>query len=143
VLVVEQSPWAQDGLARHLEYDEKVVANFEVRACRAADIETDEGRRLLRAASDVIVHVDADTPGRMLHLLDDLLRDSQVAPEHLTVIATGAASPSRLHERLRDTDLPPENLVVERERVTAARRLILQLTTRDSVPSTSLRRPRQ
>ncbi len=130
VLVIEQSPWAPDGLARHLEYDEKVVAHFDVRACRAADVHTDEAARLLRTAHDVIVHLDARAPDRMVRLLRTLSDDGAVQRDQVIAIVTGENAPPDLLSRLQELGLSERNVIAEHDHSTGARRLILQLSTR-------------
>jgi glutamate/tyrosine decarboxylase-like PLP-dependent enzyme len=129
VLVIEQSPRDRHGFARHLEYDEKVVAHFDVRAHSAAAIDTPTGTDDLQAAADVVVHLDADAPSRMLHLLHSLLDDGRVSTDRLIAVVTGTSS-APLVPHLNALGLPPPQIIAEAERPTAARRLIMQLTTR-------------
>jgi glutamate/tyrosine decarboxylase-like PLP-dependent enzyme len=130
VLVVEQSPRDRSGFARHLEYDEKVVAHFDVRACSAAEVQTGEADRYLQVADDVVVHVDAQAPRRMLTLLQDLVADGTVAREELTAVITGEAVGDDLAEQVQQLGLPPGHTIAEADMPTGARRLIMQLTTR-------------
>jgi glutamate/tyrosine decarboxylase-like PLP-dependent enzyme len=130
VLVIEQSPWAHDGLARRLEHDEKVVAHFDVRACRAADVHTEEATRLLRSARDVIVHLDAHAPDRMVQLLHDLSAEGLVQRDQVIALITGEGSPAALLSRLEEFGLSERNVIAERDHSTGARRLLLQLSTR-------------
>ena len=127
VLVVEQAPRAREGLARHLEQDEKVVAHFDVRSCSAADLGADPDGRL-STAENVIFHVDAKAPDRMVHLVDQLLETNAVAPERLVAVVTGNSSDSTVPSRLADLGLPPRNLITERELPTGARRLTVHLS---------------
>lgn len=129
VLVIEQSPRAQGGLARHLEYDDKVVAHFDVRSRSAAEMQTDDPS-LLHTAKDVIVHFDAEAPGRMVDLLRRLVDDEGIDPSHLTAIITGSNSPPAFLDRIESYEIPSENIIVEQELQTGARRLIMQLCTR-------------
>jgi hypothetical protein len=130
VLVVEQSPRDRKGFARHLEYDEKVVTHFDVRARSAAEIDTNSGTDALQTAADVILHIDADAPSRMLQLLHTLLENGDVSPDRVIVVVTGAPSTSPLAPHLQALGLPPAHIIAEAEPPTAARRLIMQLTTR-------------
>ncbi|MFB6248563.1 MAG: aspartate aminotransferase family protein [Salinibacter sp.] len=130
VLVVEQSPRDRGGFARHLEYDEKVVAHFDVRACSAAEVQTGEADRYLRAADDVIVHVDAAAPGRMLSLLRRLRTGDTVGRDRLTAVVTGAANGSLPAEEGGLQELPADHIITEADLVTGARRLIMQLSAR-------------
>jgi hypothetical protein len=133
VLVVEQSPRAQGGLARHLEYDEKVVAHFDVRSCSAADLPSVIENGRLDAARDVVVHLDAEAPTRMLNLVRDLVDEHGVAPARLTAVVTGGSSPGAVRERLGALGLSPPSIVTEQELETGARRLIMQLSARSPV----------
>jgi glutamate/tyrosine decarboxylase-like PLP-dependent enzyme len=134
VLVIEQSPRDPGGFARHLEYDEKVVAHFDVRARSAAETAGGEADAELRAADDVVVHVQADAPERMLHLLDTLRDNGAVADAALTVVITGPAPSPDLRAALHQKNLPAGHIICEPEVPTGARRLIMQLTTRHAVP---------
>ena len=132
VLVVEQSPRAQQpsGFARHLEYDEKVVAHFDVRACSAAEVQGGEADRYLRVADDVIVHIDAAAPGRMLSLLQRMIADDTVALDQITAVVTGDAAGRDLAAEVGDRGLSPDHVITEADLVTGARRLIMQLSAR-------------
>jgi glutamate/tyrosine decarboxylase-like PLP-dependent enzyme len=127
VLVVEQAPRAHEGLARHLEQDEKVVAHFDVRSCSAADLGGETNGRL-SAAGPVIFHVDAKASKRMLHLMDQLLDANIVTPDRLMAVVTGDPA-SSLPDRLADRGLPRRNLIAESELPAGARRLIVRLST--------------
>ena len=131
VLVVEQSPRSRQpsGFARHLEYDEKVVAHFDVRACSAAEVQSGEADRYLRVADDVIVHVDAAAPGRMLALLRQMETDDTVDRDRLTAVVTGNAAPAHLTDE-GEHGLPVAEVITEADLVTGARRLIMQLSAR-------------
>jgi len=135
VLVVEQSPFSRQpsGLARHLEYDEKVVAHFDVRSCSAADLHAAQADGLLDAARDVVVHLDAEAPSRMLHLVQDLVADHDVDPARLTVVVTSASTAPNLTQRLDDLGLPPSAIITEDDLSTGARRLVMQLSTRHPI----------
>jgi len=133
VLVVEQSPLSRQpsGLARHLEYDEQVVAHFDVRACSAADVRNGEADRYLRVADDVIVHLNAAAPGPMLGLLRRLVDEPTAAPDRLTAVVTGEAANGRSVERqIEQLGLPSDHVVTEADVATGARRLIMQLSAR-------------
>jgi hypothetical protein len=106
------------------------VAHFDVRACRAADVHTDEATRLLSTARDVIVHLDAHAPDRMVRLLRDLSTDGIVQRDQVIALVTGEDSPSALLSRLHELGLSERNVIAERDHSTGARRLILQLSTR-------------
>jgi hypothetical protein len=121
------------GLARHLEYDEKVVAHFDVRSCSAADLPSVIENGRLDAARDVVVHVDAEAPTRMMTLLNDLVDEHGVAPERLTAVVTGDSSPAAVLDRLGDLGLSPPSVISEHELETGARRLIMQLSTRPPI----------
>jgi glutamate/tyrosine decarboxylase-like PLP-dependent enzyme len=132
VLVIEQSPRDRKGFARHLEYDEKVASHFDVRAHSAAEIDTQAGADDLDAAADIVVHIDADAPSRMLHLLHTLRENGRVSPNRLIAVVTGGSSPSTLVHSLNALGLPRPQIIAEPERPTGARRLIMQLATRHS-----------
>jgi len=133
ILVVEQSPRAQNGLARYLEQDEKIVAHFDVRSCSAADLPTARENGQLSATRDVVVHLDADAPSRMVHLLQDLVADHGLSPDRLTAVVTGTAQGADLGQRLVDLGLSAPSIITEHELATGARRLIMQLSTRQAV----------
>jgi glutamate/tyrosine decarboxylase-like PLP-dependent enzyme len=133
ILVVEQSPRAQNGLARYLEQDEKIVAHFDVRSCSAADLPTARENGQLSATRDVVVHLDADAPSRMVHLLQDLVADYGLSPDRLTAVVTGTAEGADLSQRLVDLGLSAPSIITEHELATGARRLIMQLSTRQAV----------
>jgi hypothetical protein len=134
VLVVEQSPLSRQpsGLARLLEHDEKVVAHFDVRSCSAADLRSEVAERLLGAARDVVVHLDGETPGRMLRLVRDLLDDPRSDRDRVIAVATGSAAPDDLLDRLQTTGLARQQVIIEGDQTASLRRLILQLCTRRS-----------
>ncbi|MFP4227576.1 MAG: pyridoxal phosphate-dependent decarboxylase family protein [Salinivenus sp.] len=131
LLVVEQAPRAQGGLARHLEQSEKVVAHFDVRSCSAADVTVDDAR--LSAVERIIFHIDAEAPDRMIHLIQHLL-DASSSPERLMAVVTGNPSPSAVRTRVADLGLPDANLIAERELPTGARRLVVRLSTQRATP---------
>jgi glutamate/tyrosine decarboxylase-like PLP-dependent enzyme len=133
ILVVEQYPCAQNGLARYLEQDEKIVAHFDVRSCSAADLPTARENGQLSATRDVVVHLDADAPSRMVHLLQDLVADHGLSPDRLTAVVTGTAEGADLSQRLVDLGLSAPSIITEHELATGARRLIMQLSTRQAV----------
>jgi hypothetical protein len=130
VLVVEESPRAQDGLARHLEYDEKVVAHFDVRSCSAADVRNGDADGLLEAAKDIVVHFSAEAPGRMLQLLREMVANDPVPSDRLTAVITGSDATDDLEQQAQGTGLSPRRLLRETEMSTGARRLIMHLSSR-------------
>lgn len=130
VLVIEQSPRAESGLARHLEHDENVVAHFDVRSCSAAAVQSDDADDFIRSAQDIIIHIDAEAPGRMLQLLSEVVTTQNIEPTHLTAVVTGPSSTDTLSKRLRDVGLSSTAIINEVELDTAARRLVIQLSTR-------------
>ena len=132
ILVVEQSPRAQDGLARQLEYDEKVVAHFDVRSCSAADLHADDGR--LTAADNIILHLDAEAPDRMVHLLRRLVEEQDLDPSRLTTVVTAPSNGQPLTDRLTDLGLPARNVISEHDLSTGARRLVMRLSTQRAAP---------
>ncbi len=129
VLVIEESPRAQGGLARHLEYDEKVVAHFDVRSCSAADVQNGDADALLQAAEDVVVHVNAEAPGRMLQLLREMVADEALS-DHITAVVSGTNASDDLTQQVQETGLSPHRLLRETEMSTGARRLIMHLSSR-------------
>jgi len=130
VLLVEQSPWAQSGLARYLEHDEKVVAHFDVRSCSAADLSADADGRL-SSVEDAVFHVDADAPERMVRLIRALVESRDVDSSSLAAVVTGTASPTDVVDRLADLGLSDRNLIAESDLATGARRLVLWLSARE------------
>ena len=132
VLVVEQSPRAQGGLARHLEQDEKVVAHFDVRSCSAADLPSTIENGRLAAARDVVVHLDAEAPTRMMTLVHDLVGEHGLDPARLTAVVTGDAPPAPILNRLDDLGLSEPAIITEADLSTGARRLIMQLASHAS-----------
>ena len=135
VLVVEQSPLSREpsGLARHLEHDEKVVAHFDVRSCSAADLESIISDGELSSTGDLVFHLDAEAPNRMLHLLQRLVSTHGVDASRLTAVVTGRPEAPSLVQRLEDLGIPQRGIILENELPTGARRLIMQLSTRHPV----------
>ena len=129
VLVIEETPLSRQpsGLARYLEYDEKVVAHFDVRSCSAADVRDGEADALLQTAEDVVVHLNAEAPGRMLHLLEEIVANGHVAADHLTAVTTGTSENHDLTQRIEEIGLSSQHLIMESEMSTGARRLIMNL----------------
>jgi glutamate/tyrosine decarboxylase-like PLP-dependent enzyme len=127
ILVVEQSPRAQDSLARHLEHDEKVVAHFDVRSCSTADLHASDDR--LTAAASIVVHLNAGAPDRMVHLLRQLVEEHDVDPARLTTVVNAPSSGLPVTDRLTDLGLPARNVISEHDRSTGARRLMMRLST--------------
>jgi glutamate/tyrosine decarboxylase-like PLP-dependent enzyme len=129
ILVVEQTPRAQEGLARYLEHDEKVIAHFDVRSCSAAVL-TDRTSQL-SAVGDVVLHLDPLAPSQALRIARWLVNDAGVAPEHLLAVTTVQAENGLdVTDALADLGVPPRNLILESEVLTSARRLVVQLNGR-------------
>ncbi len=130
VLVVEQAPRAHGGLARYLEHDEKVVANFDLRSCSAAELQKqDDGR--LASVRDVVLHVDASTPTPMLKLARHLISEKNVNPDRLFAILTGKDD-RETSARFSNLGDPGPTVIAESELETGARRLIMRLSSRRS-----------
>jgi len=132
VLLVEQSPWAQEGLARYLEHDEKVVAHFDIRSCSAADLSAEADERL-KNVREAVIHLDAEAPERMIRLVRQIVESRGVDPSRLIGVVTGSASPTQVADRLSDLGLPDRNLIAEPDRGTASRRLVLRLSDEKTV----------
>jgi len=129
ILVVEQTPRAQEGLARYLEHDEKVIAHFDIRSCSAAVL---KGRRdQLPDVRDVVLHLDPSAPSQALRIARWLLDEAGVAPEHLLAVTTAEAQDGMdVQNALADLGVPARNLLLESEVLTSARRLVVQLNGR-------------
>ncbi|PSQ83245.1 MAG: hypothetical protein BRD30_13155, partial [Bacteroidetes bacterium QH_2_63_10] len=70
---------------------------------------------------------------RMVHLLQDLVADHGLSPDRLTAVVTGTAEGADLSQRLVDLGLSAPSIITEHELATGARRLIMQLSTRQAV----------
>lgn len=137
VLVVEQTPRAQEGLARYLEHDEKVVAHFDVRSCSATELRDHPGRS--SELRDVVLHIDPSAPLQAVRIARWLVSDGETAPENLLAVATSEMTDGvDLSERLTELGVPARNLIGESELVTAARRLVLRLDSWRNPEATSL-----
>ncbi len=133
ILVVEQTPRAQEGLARYLEHDEKVIAHFDVRSCSAAVLKDRTSQ--LSTVGDVVLHLDPSAPSQALRIARWLVNDAGVAPEHLlTVTTVQAENGIDVTDALADLGVPPRNLILESEVLTIARRLVVQLNGRRNGP---------
>jgi len=129
ILVVEQTPRAQEGLARYLEHDEKVIAHFDVRSCSAAVLKDREPH--LSDVRDVVLHLDPSAPSQALRIARWLVTEAAVAPEHLLIVATAEAEDGLdVTGALTDLGVPARNLILESEVLTSARRLVVQLNGR-------------
>jgi len=129
ILVVEQTPRAQEGLARYLEHDEKVIAHFDVRSCSAAVLKDREPH--LSDVRDVVLHLDPSAPSQALRIARWLVEEAAVAPEHLLIVATAQAEDGLdVTGALTDLGVPARNLILESEVLTSARRLVVQLNGR-------------
>ena len=133
ILVVEQTPRAQEGLARYLEHDEKVIAHFDVRSCSAAVLKDRTSQ--LSTVGDVVLHLDPSAPSQALRIARWLVNDAGVAPEHLlTVTTVRPENGIDVTDALTDLGVPPRNLILESEVLTSARRLVVQLNGRRNGP---------
>ncbi len=133
ILVVEQTPRAQEGLARYLEHDEKVIAHFDVRSCSAAVLKDRTSQ--LSTVGDVVLHLDPSAPSQALRIARWLVNDAGVAPEHLLAVTTVQAENGiDVTDALADLGVPPRNLILESEVLTSARRLVVQLNGRRNGP---------
>ena len=133
ILVVEQTPRAQEGLARYLEHDEKVIAHFDVRSCSAAVLKDRTSQ--LSTVGDVVLHLDPSAPSQALRIARWLVNDAGVAPEHLLAVTT--VRPENgidVTDALTDLGVPPRHLILESEVLTSARRLVVQLNGRRNGP---------
>jgi len=129
ILVVEQTPRAQEGLARYLEHDEKVIAHFDVRSCSAAVLKDREPH--LSDVRDVVLHLDPSAPSQALRIARWLVTEAAIAPEHLLIVATAEAEDGLdVTGALTDLGVPARNLILESEVLTSARRLVVQLNGR-------------
>ncbi|MFB6231545.1 MAG: aspartate aminotransferase family protein [Salinibacter sp.] len=129
ILVVEQTPRAQEGLARYLEHDEKVVAHFDVRSCSAAELKDVADR--LSAVRNIVLHLDPSAPSQARRIAHWLVAEADVAPEHLLAVATNqGADGVDVTAPLADLGVPLRNVILESELATSARRLMLQLNSR-------------
>ncbi|WP_263834302.1 pyridoxal phosphate-dependent decarboxylase family protein [Salinibacter sp.] len=130
ILVVEQTPRAQGGLARYLEHDEKVIAHFDVRSCSAATL---KGRRdRMGEVRDLVLHVDPSAPSQALRITRWLVDEAQIDPEHLLAVTTQHSNGTDVTARLGELGLPARNVILEPDLLTSTRRLVLQLSARRS-----------
>ncbi|WP_251929874.1 pyridoxal phosphate-dependent decarboxylase family protein [Salinibacter ruber] len=130
ILVVEQTPRAQEGLARYLEHDEKVVAHFDVRSCSAATLK--DRRDRMGEVRDLVLHVDPSAPSQALRITRWLVDEAQIDPEHLLAVTTQHSNGTDVTARLGALGLPARNVILESDLLTSTRRLVLQLSARRS-----------
>jgi hypothetical protein len=130
ILVVEQTPRAQEGLARYLEHDEKVVAHFDVRSCSAATLK--DRRDRMGEVRDLVLHVDPSAPSQALRITRWLVDEAQIDPEHLLAVTTQHSNGTDVTARLGELGLPARNVILESDLLTSTRRLVLQLSARRS-----------
>jgi glutamate/tyrosine decarboxylase-like PLP-dependent enzyme len=131
VLVVEQTPRAQEGLARYLEHDEKVIAHFDVRSCSAAELKDRVDR--LHTVRDIVLHLDPSAPSQALRIARWLLQEAGTSPDHLLAVTTTDADGTSVASQVTDMGVPAHNLILESDLLTSARRLVLQLNARREV----------
>jgi glutamate/tyrosine decarboxylase-like PLP-dependent enzyme len=131
VLVVEQTPRAQEGLARYLEHDEKVIAHFDVRSCSAAELKDRVDR--LHTVRDIVLHLDPSAPSQALRIARWLLQEADTSPDHLLAVTTTDADGTSVASQVTDMGVPAHNLILESDLLTSARRLVLQLNARREV----------
>ncbi|WP_251964935.1 pyridoxal phosphate-dependent decarboxylase family protein [Salinibacter ruber] len=130
ILVVEQTPRAQEGLARYLEHDEKVVAHFDVRSCSAATLK--DRRDRIGEVRDLVLHVDPSAPSQALRITRWLVDEARIDPEHLLAVTTQHSNGTDVTARLGEVGLPARNVILESDLLTSTRRLVLQLSARRS-----------
>jgi len=130
ILVVEQTPRAQEGLARYLEHDEKVIAHFDVRSCSAAVLK--DRAQQVRSVRDVVLHLDPSAPSQALRIARWLVDEAGVDPEHLLAVATQGTDGVDVAGPLAALGVPARNLLLESEVLTSARRLVVQLNARQA-----------
>ncbi|PSQ83771.1 MAG: tyrosine decarboxylase, partial [Bacteroidetes bacterium QH_2_63_10] len=128
ILVVEQTPLAQEGLARYLEHDEKVIAHFEVHSCSAAVLK--DRSEQLSSVRDVVLHLDPSAPSQALRIARWLTAEAETDPVHLFPVATQGTDGTDFMTHLTDLGVPARNVLLESELVTSARRLVVQLNGR-------------
>ncbi|WP_263785195.1 pyridoxal phosphate-dependent decarboxylase family protein [Salinibacter grassmerensis] len=133
ILVVEQTPRAQEGLARYLEHDEKVVAHFDVRSCSAATLKDLRGR--LGEVRDLVLHVDPSAPSQALRIARWLVDEARIDSEHLLAVATQHTNGTDVTARLGELGLPARNVILESDLLTSTRRLVLQLSAQRPAPA--------
>ena len=133
ILVVEQTPRAQEGLARYLEHDEKVIAHFDVRSCSAATLKDLGGR--LGKVRDLVLHVDPSAPSQALRIARWLVEEADIDPAHLLAVATEPTDGTEVHTRLLNVGVPARNILLESDLRTSARRLVLKLSARRPGPT--------
>jgi hypothetical protein len=132
ILVVEQTPRAQEGLARYLEHDEKVIAHFDVRSCSAATLK--DLRDRLGDVRDIVLHLDPSAPSQALRIARWLTTEANTNPAHLLAVTTTAAHDTEVTARLAELGLPARNVILESDLLTSARRLVLQLSAQRPEP---------
>ena len=132
ILVVEQTPRAQEGLARYLEHDEKVIAHFDVRSCSAATLK--DLRDRLGDVRDIVLHLDPSAPSQALRIARWLTTEANTNPAHLLAVTTTAAHDTEVTARLAELGLPARNVILESDLLTSARRLVLQLSAQRPKP---------
>jgi hypothetical protein len=127
ILVVEQTPRAQEGLARYLEHDEKVIAHFDVRSCSAGELKDHKSH--LPDVRDIVLHLDPSAPAQIHLIARWLVHEAGVDPEHLIAVATSGTNGTDFADHLTDLGVPARNVLLESEMLTSARRLVLQLNS--------------
>ncbi len=132
ILVVGQTPRAQEGMARYLEHDEKVIAHFDVRSCSAAELK--DRRDQLPNVRDVVLHLDPSAPSQALRIARWLVHEADTDPEHLLAVATSDPDGTDFSSRLTDLGIPARNVILESDLLTGARRLVLQLSAQREAP---------
>ncbi len=128
ILVVEQTPRAQEGLARYLEHDEKVIAHFDVRSCSAATLKDLQDR--LGQVRDIVLHIDPSAPSQALRIARWLVDEAEIDPKHLVAVTTDSREDTDATARLVELGIPARNVILESDLLTSARRLVLQLSAR-------------
>jgi len=132
VLVVEQTPRAQEGLARYLEHDEKVIAHFDVRSCSAAELKGRADR--LSDIRDIVLHLDPSAPSQAFRIARWLVAEAGTDPAHLFPVATRGTDGPNFMDPLTELGVPARNVLLESELVISARRLVVQLNARREMP---------
>ena len=133
ILVVEQTPRAQESLARYLEHDEKVIAHFDVRSCSAATLTDLQDR--LGQMRDLVLHVDPSAPSQALRIARWLVDEARIDPEHLLAVTTQPLNGTDGTARLAELGLPAHNIILESDLLTSARRLVLRLSAQRPAPA--------
>ena len=124
-VLVEQTPRAQEGLARYLEHDEKVIAHFDVRSCSAAQLKDRMDR--LHTVRNVVL-LDPSAPSQALRIARWLLHEADTAPTHLLAVTTIDGDGTGVASQLTDLGVPAHNLILESDLLTSARRPVLKLS---------------